>query len=376
MRWLTGKQPPPPPPEHQAIQVTRDPFPHQLILDLARSYGGGLYVGAAPNNWDRGHGARLVFTQPRRCLLVCAPSQTGKTTALAIPQLLAAAGPALCTSTKLDIFAATALTRAMHGTVWVYDPTGKEELPLGATPLRWSPIESSRTWDEALATARTMVNVAGSGKGLQDAQFWTEQGILVLAVLLYRAAIEGADMEQVNAWLAEKNADAHVEAFQAKGNIDDLAVKAAVGIDNTPFRQQAGYWDTAGVTIRAYRSRSAVEASKNPNFDVDAFVRPPRLDPDSPPSRFDTVYVTSGTDDQDQYAPLIVGLIESIRKAAYEAARRSERGALNPPLYLILDEAANIAPCRRCRRCVGRPQPRRLHRRLLPEPPPGHPSLG
>src|SRR5512135_816003 len=148
--WRWSRQEPPARPEHQAIAVTRLPAPHEAILELARQWGGGLFVGSAPDDgsWDDAGGAPLVFTRPRRCLLVCAPSQTGKTSALAIPQLLAAPGPAVCTSTKLDIFDATALVRATHGRVWVYDPGGTEALPPGARALRWSPIVSSGTWDQ------------------------------------------------------------------------------------------------------------------------------------------------------------------------------------------------------------------------------------
>jgi hypothetical protein len=43
-------------------------------------------------------------------------------------------------------------------------------------------------------------------------------------------------------------------------------------------------------------------------------------------------------------APLIVGLVETIRNYTYTAARQAPGGQLWPPLRLVLDKAANIAP--------------------------------
>lgn len=57
-----------------------------------------------------------------------------------------------------------------------------------------------------------------------------------------------------------------------------------------------------------------------------------------------TLYVIAPDGDQRLLAPLFVALVASIFHTAADVART--RGALSPPLRVLLDEAANIAPLR------------------------------
>jgi type IV secretion system protein VirD4 len=56
----------------------------------------------------------------------------------------------------------------------------------------------------------------------------------------------------------------------------------------------------------------------------------------------DTVYIAAPASEQRLLAPLVVGLLTDIRQAAYRQAFNA--GAQGPPLLLLLDECANIAP--------------------------------
>lgn len=85
--------------------------------------------------------------------------------------------------------------------------------------------------------------------------------------------------------------------------------------------------------MRAYRSPVALAASAHPSFDPDAFVA----------SR-DTVYIAAAVHEQRLLAPLVVGLLTEIRQAAYRRAWAHGPGPASPPVLLMLDEAANIAP--------------------------------
>jgi type IV secretion system protein VirD4 len=58
-----------------------------------------------------------------------------------------------------------------------------------------------------------------------------------------------------------------------------------------------------------------------------------------------TLYVSAPGHEQERLRPVFATLLQTIITAAYEAA--NERGGcLDPPLLLVLDEAANIAPLR------------------------------
>lgn len=88
---------------------------------------------------------------------------------------------------------------------------------------------------------------------------------------------------------------------------------------------------------------------------VDALADPRVLDACSPPPEqaFDadaflrargTLYLLGTTGAQLSVAPLITALVEDLVDAARRLAAASPGGRLDPPLTLLLDEAANIAP--------------------------------
>jgi type IV secretory pathway TraG/TraD family ATPase VirD4 len=79
--------------------------------------GGRLYIGAAPSG--------LVLADPQHAALVLGPPRSGKTSAVAVPNVLCAPGPLIVTSTKTDLLAATIAARAEVGRCWLLDPEGR-----------------------------------------------------------------------------------------------------------------------------------------------------------------------------------------------------------------------------------------------------------
>ena len=78
----------------------------QLQSNLATN-GPELYVGT--------DGRRLIWAGPQQALLVLGPPRSGKTSTLVVPNVLAAPGPVLVTSTKPDILQATLARRSDAG---------------------------------------------------------------------------------------------------------------------------------------------------------------------------------------------------------------------------------------------------------------------
>ena len=148
------------------------------------------------------HGRQLLAAEPRQSVVVVAPSQSWKTTGLAVPALLEWEGPAIATSVKTDLLRDTLLRRSELGEVMIFDPaqvTGLSDHIVRATPLT-----SCNTWRGALRVANWLVTAARSGsRGLEDADFWFAAAEKLLAPLLFAARSGGLMMADVVRFLDE-----------------------------------------------------------------------------------------------------------------------------------------------------------------------------
>src|SRR5262249_41281443 len=151
--------------------------------------GGRLYLGAAPGG--------MALAGPEQAVLVLGPPRSGKTTAGAIPNGLAAPGAVGGTSTKPDLLAATVGTRADLGRCWLLDPSATIAAPARVERLRWSPVASAASWDESLVVARAMTGAARPGGRSGESAHWSERAEALLAPLLHAAKVSGAGMETV-----------------------------------------------------------------------------------------------------------------------------------------------------------------------------------
>lgn len=286
-----------------------------------RRTGSRLYIGSGPDG--------LVFAGPQQAVLVLGPPRSGKTTTLVVPNVLAAAGPVITTSTKPEVMVATAAARSSTGgRCWLFDPAGTTPAPTGVTPIRWSPVAACDRWDEALLTARAMAGAARPGPRHGDAGHWLERAEAMLAPLLHAAALGGHSMRDVTAWVLRQDLDTAASLLAARGAT--VAADVLVGLDATHARELSGIFSTTAGVLSAYRAASALAVADRPNFD-----------PRHLAQTADTVYLCATAREQDLLAPITVAFIEAARAGAYQAARDR---APEVPLTLVLDEAANIAP--------------------------------
>jgi type IV secretion system protein VirD4 len=290
-----------------------------------RAHGARLYVGGGTGG--------LAFADPQQALLVIGPPRSGKTTTLVVPNLLAAPGPVVSTSTKADVMLATLPVRSELGRCWLLDPTGTTAPPPGVTPIRWSPVCASDRWDEALATARAMVGAARPGGRWGESGHWTERSEALLAPLLHAAAVSGGDMRAVVRWILRQDAAEPQALLASRG--PSLGGDVLAGITATDGREQSGIWSTTAGVVAAYRSEAALATTAAPN-----------IDPTLLAAGTDTVYVCAPAREQALVAPIVVAFVESVRAGTYAlAADDAARGRHGrPPVLLALDEVANIAP--------------------------------
>ena len=110
---------------------------HRVALDAAARAGHGAYLGHDARGWR--------FVPPEHSVMILGPPRSGKTSSLIIPNVLAANGAVVSTSTKPDVLDATVTARSALGRCHLFDPSGSVLRSGGLVPLRWSPLQSSRT---------------------------------------------------------------------------------------------------------------------------------------------------------------------------------------------------------------------------------------
>jgi len=296
---------------------------HSLTLRASARAGHGVYLGGDGDGW--------CFVPPEHSVMILGPPRSGKTTSLVIPNVLCANGAVVTTSTKPDVLEATVATRSGVGEARLFDPTGSVTPRRAMAGLRWSPLQSCTTWPGALSMARALVEVGS----MSAPSHWTERAQALLAPMLHAAALDQADMRTLVTWVDRRQAlPAQQILAGGPGQSTTLARNLLDGMVATDPRELSGIWSTASGALSGFRSDQALDACARPDFDADRFV-----------NSSDTVYIAAPAHLQAQAAPLVVGLIDDIRRATYaRAARSTTTTGVPPPVLLALDEVANVAP--------------------------------
>ena len=113
-----------------------------------------------------------------------------------------------------------------------------------------------------------------------------------------------------------------------------LAQLTLLGIKKTERREQSSIFSALAGVLEAYRSEAALRATDHPDFDPARFVA----------SR-DTLYIVGPADLQALVAPVVVGLLDDVRRATYQQYHAQTAQGRRPyPVVFALDEVANIAP--------------------------------
>jgi type IV secretory pathway TraG/TraD family ATPase VirD4 len=278
-----------------------------------------------------------VHSRREEALLVLGPPRSGKTASIVVPNVLAAAGPVLSASTKPDVLYATRLARGRWGDCRMFDPSGTIEEPPRTTRIAWTPLRTSRDWDGAVMMVEAMVGAARPDGGRGESAHWIERASALLAPLLHAAALDDAAMPEVLAWVDRREPQRALRILAAADTSGgERAMDLLSGIVKTDEREASGIWSTASGVLAAYRTDAGAGATTGPCLDAAVFA-----------ASSDTLYVVAPGRHQRHAAPLIAGIVEDVRAAAYgQAAVAPAPAARNPPLLLALDELANIAPLR------------------------------
>ena len=288
----------------------------------------GLDPSQAPVVIARAKGHDLAGSREDSYLLV-APPRAGKT-GLVSCWVADAPGPVLATSTRTDLYAHTVLQRLRKGDAHVLNPDGDGGIP---STLAWSPVSGCDNPATAITRAGYLMDAAPHDKGGKDA-YWDAKGAELLRLMLHAAAIAGASMYQVAAWVR------HPESR------DPASILAG--------QPAAPGWDHALAAILANPDQcghvAASAASALSWMDDPAMARAacPPGDPFSP-ARFlaegsGAVYLIGADRPHGSLAPYFAAFAADLFETAKRRASASPGGRLPRPLTLALDEAAITCP--------------------------------
>ena len=272
---------------------------------------------------------RLIAAEERQSVIVLGPTQSMKTSGFAIPAILEWEGPVVATSVKSDLLRHTIDVRRQKGDVWVYDPTRSVQ----EEPATWTPLATCHTWHGAQKTASWLTGATTSAStGLSDADFWYAAAAKLLAPLLYAAARADLTIADVVRWV---NLQEQKEVLAALKGAEQAAIDAASASFAREGRQKSSVYTTAETVLAAYEDPIVSVSAEGCD------ISPRRLLAGSGT----TLYVVAPSHEQRRLRPLFETLLHTVISYAFERANE-QGGPLDPPLLLVLDEAANIAPLR------------------------------
>ena len=288
----------------------------------------GLLLGTA--------GRTAVWASVEDSILVVGPPRSGKTASVVVPLSISAPGPIVATSTRPEVARLAAPRRS--GAQWGFAPASLDAPPDGRIePLRWHPARGCEDPMIAVTRAQALV-AAGSGLGgsVSNADFWAGSAASILRCYLHAAALDGRPATDILAWSASPRHPTPIAILErapgaAPGWADEL--RAA----SSDPRLAANVWAGVQRSLDSLRIPAVAEACSP----TEAAAWTPDDLLDEPGA---ALYLWGDASSQMSVAPLIAALVQDVVDSARRRAAVSTGGRLDPPLSLVLDEAANIAP--------------------------------
>ncbi len=282
----------------------------------------GYYLGAA-----KGVGC---WASVEDSIFVLGPPRSGKGLNLVIPSILDAPGAVITTATRADNLTATLEARRGSGPVGVFDPQG---LATGVpSALRWSPVRGCGRPQTAMI--RALALCADAGAGTESGSFWKQQTVAAVRCLLHAAAIGDRSPADLYRWsLAAPTAAEAVDILVHSAGAAPAWDRQLDSIISADQRQRDSVWAMVANAFAALADPHvlhAVSPGPGERFDPAEFLR----------SR-GTLYLLGTASGAAATATLVAALIEDVVEVARRLAAASPGGRLDPPLGLILDEAAN-----------------------------------
>jgi type IV secretion system protein VirD4 len=276
---------------------------------------------------------KVIATEPRQSVIVLGPTQTGKTTGFAVPSILEWDGPVVAASVKNDLVKDTYKWRKTQGDVWLFDPTRSTGSEYDEVWAGWSPLSAAKDWGGARKVSSWLCSASKSkgGGGLENGDFWMNAAEKMMSPFLFAAAVGGKDMGTVLKWI-DTNEESEILKILAKAGVSEAttAFNAHMGRDE---KTKSSILTTAETIIDAYADPMVCESAKNPKIFPSELLNGGK----------NTLYLCAPSHEQARLQPIFTALVALMKSSAYELSGKIS-GPIDPPLLMVIDEAANIAP--------------------------------
>ncbi|MET7293443.1 type IV secretory system conjugative DNA transfer family protein [Streptomyces griseoloalbus] len=246
-----------------------------------------------------------------------------------------AEGPALVLTSNPTLWHDTKDARAKLGPTHLYDPTHRCDTP---ARLHWSPTSGCEDKDTAVSRAAALLAPVRPASRLDQAVGDTAETLLRSYV--HAAAIDGRTVRHVHRWAQGIQVHDAVRILRtnpkaAPGAAGELEAALTAHPERRDMAQQ--------LTTRALSALSTVNVREacTPN-------RTDALALDSFIHEGGTLYVVGESIEDPRTSPgampLLTALAAHVVEHGRRMAERSSSGRLDPPLTLVLDDVAAVAP--------------------------------
>lgn len=287
----------------------------------------GLYIGKSVR------GGRDLWASWEEMYVEISGPRTGKTTARAIPNIVAAPGPVLATSCKRDIVDATRGVRDEMGKTWVFDPQNVS----GARPsFYWSPLAmvGGDLKDAMTIAGLFMWTQRVDRPGHRSDGYFEPAAQQLIAMFLLAADLGKFPITEVLKWLLRPDDDTPGQVLLETGH--DVAYSSYEAIRLLPKEQRSGIYGTAVENMYWLGAPDIIPwitpGEDREEFPFVHFAR----------QSTDTMYILSRSDDRTA-APAAACLTAACAVVGATGATKSPGGRLRKPLFVLLDEATNVA---------------------------------
>jgi type IV secretion system protein VirD4 len=173
---------------------------------------------------------------------------------------------------------------------------------------------------------------------MSDGDFWYATATKMLAPLLFAAASGGLQMVDVVRWVDTQEESEVLDHLYAAGIPE--AIAAAHALFGKEERQRSSIYTTVETILEPFGGEGSGEFGPDSVFEG---TDPSDIEPARLVSGHNTLYLCAPAHDQRRLSPLFTAVLRQVLEHVYDTVTRTG-SPLDPPLLVVLDEAANIAP--------------------------------
>ncbi|MFD8274273.1 type IV secretory system conjugative DNA transfer family protein [Streptomyces flaveolus] len=244
-------------------------------------------------------------------------------------------GPALVVTSNPALWQDTKDARSKLGPVLLYDPTHLCDTP---ARLHWSPTAGCEDKPTAVARATALLTPVRPTARLDQAV--SDTAATLLRSYLHAAAIDGRTIRHVHRWSQGSQIQDAVRILRtnpkaAPGAAGELEAALTAHPERRDMAQQLTTRALAALSV--VNIREACTPNRTDALTLDSFVH-----------EQGTLYVVGESIEDPRTSPgampLLTALVSSVVERGRRMAERSSSGRLDPPLTLVLDDVAAVAP--------------------------------